>query len=52
MSNGMLVNAQARYDIFRLSRENQKLKQITKLYSTKFALIEAKLDKLTKEFME
>lgn len=52
MSNGMLVNAQDRFDIFRLHRENQKLKQLLKTMNVKLITVENNLVKLTKDFLD
>ena len=46
------VNAQSRFDIFRLQRENKQLKNLVKLCLFQYKKLETKVDKLDKEFKD
>jgi len=46
------VNAQSRFDIFRLQRENDQLKRMVKLCLLQFKKLEIKVDNLDKEFKD
>tara|TARA_Y100000590_G_C15664058_1_gene993799 strand:+ start:968 stop:1207 length:240 start_codon:yes stop_codon:yes gene_type:complete len=52
MSNGMLVNAQSRFDIYRLQREHRELKSVLNVYRNRIVSLEEKLEKLTKDFLD
>ena len=52
MSNGMLVNAQSRFDIYRLQREHTEIKGLLRIYKNRILSLERKLEKLTKDFLD